>query len=123
MGWYLTSYSENHTQILLASIAAALVCGAGNTLNDFLDIEADKLNHPNRPLPRGALPPYIAVLATAILNLTALIIGFKINFPVLGIIIFAIILLILYNFRLKKIPLVGNLSVSILGGATFIVGG
>ena len=123
IGWYLTSFSENHSIVVLASIAAALVCGAGNSLNDFLDIETDKLNHPERPLPRGDLPPYIAVLAAIIFNITAIILGLMINFPVLIIIILAIVLLFLYNFRLKKMPLVGNLAVSILSGATFLVGG
>jgi len=69
IGWYLTSYSENHSIVILASVAAALVCGAGNSLNDYLDIETDKLNHPKRPLPRGDLPPYIAVLTTIIFNM------------------------------------------------------
>lgn len=123
IGWYLSSYSEDHTAVILASIAAALVCGAGNTLNDYLDIEADKLNHPERPLPKGALPPYIAVLTTIIFNVIAIILGFFINLPVLLIIIVAIILLFLYNFKLKKMPLFGNLIVSILSGGIFLVGG
>jgi len=123
IGWYLTSYSENHSIVILASVAAALVCGAGNSLNDYLDIETDKLNHPKRPLPRGDLPPYIAVLTTIIFNIIAVIIGLMINLPVFIIIVLAIILLFLYNFKLKKKPLVGNLSVSVLSGAVFLVGG
>ncbi|MCP4706030.1 MAG: UbiA family prenyltransferase, partial [candidate division Zixibacteria bacterium] len=123
IGWYLTSFTDNHTIVILASIASALVCGAGNSLNDYLDIEADKLNHPERPLPKGDLPPYIAILTMIIFNAVAIILGFMINFPVLVIIITAILLLFLYNFKLKKMPLVGNLIVSILGGALFLVGG
>jgi geranylgeranylglycerol-phosphate geranylgeranyltransferase len=124
MGWYLTSSdSPHHLKILLASVAAALVCGAGNTLNDYLDIKADRANHPNRPLPRGDLPPYLAVLTTFIFNIIAIAIGFLIDWSVLLIIVCAIVLLVLYNFKLKKMPLVGNLAVSVLGGATFIVGG
>ncbi|MCP4706608.1 MAG: UbiA family prenyltransferase [candidate division Zixibacteria bacterium] len=123
IGWYLTSFTDNHTTVILASIASALVCGAGNSLNDYLDINADKLNHPERPLPKGDLPPYIAILTMIIFNIIAIILGFMINFPVLVIIITAILLLFLYNFKLKKMPLVGNLIVSILGGALFLVGG
>ncbi len=123
MGWYLTSDSPYHLKIILGSIAGALVCGAGNALNDYLDIEADRINHPNRPLPKGELPPYLAILTTIIFNIIAIIIGFLINWSVLLIIICAIALLVLYNFRLKKMPLVGNMAVSALGGATFMVGG
>ncbi len=123
IGWYLSSYSDNHETVILASIAAALVCGAGNSLNDYLDIEADKLNHPERPLPQGDLPPYIAVLTTIIFNVIAIILALMINIPILIIILLAILLLFLYNFKLKKMPLIGNLIVSILSGAIFLAGG
>lgn len=123
IGWYLTSFSENHSIIIMASIAAALVCGAGNSMNDYLDIETDKMNHPERPLPKGDLPPYIAVLTTIVFNVIAIILGFLVNLSVLIMILLAILLLFLYNFKLKKMPLIGNLIVSILSGSIFLVGG
>jgi len=62
-------------------------------------------------------------LTTIIFNVIAIILGLFINLPVLLIIIVAIILLFLYNFKLKKMPLAGNLIVSILSGGIFLVGG
>ena len=43
--------------ILAASIAGALIAGGGNAINDFFDQKIDKINRPERPLPRGALSP------------------------------------------------------------------
>jgi geranylgeranylglycerol-phosphate geranylgeranyltransferase len=41
----------------LGLVLAILYQGAGVTLNDYYDIEVDKLNAPNRPLPSGRLSP------------------------------------------------------------------
>ncbi len=42
-------------KILLAALSAALTAGAGNIINDIYDIEADKINHPERPLAKGII--------------------------------------------------------------------
>ncbi len=122
MGWFLSNRLVIGIDIYLASLAAALVCGAGNALNDFLDVEADRLNHPERPLPRGELPLFLAVLVMLVFNIIAIILALIINIPVLIIVLGAVVLLIVYNFNLKKQPVWGNLSVSLLGAATFITG-
>lgn len=123
LGGYLANGGGKSVEIFLASLSAALVCGGGNAVNDYLDIESDRLNHPNRPFPKGDLPPYLAILTASIFNIAAIIIAATINSAILTIVVGSIILLTAYNFRLKKLPLMGNLIISILGGATFIVGG
>lgn len=122
LGGYLTAAYIHDYKLTLAALAAALVCGAGNAVNDFLDIEADKINHPLRPLPRGDLPLYIAILIAAAFNIAALVLAALINWAVLGVVFIAIIVLLAYNFSLKKMPLWGNLAVSVLGGLTFLAG-
>ncbi len=122
MGWYLAGDAIFTTRIYLSSIAAALVCGAGNAINDFIDIKTDLINHPTRPLPAGEIPAYSAILIGIIFNLTAVILAILVNWRVFGIVIFAIVLLFIYNTVLKRLPLLGNISVSLLGGLTFITG-
>ena len=39
----------------LASIAVFLIIGGGNSINDYFDVEIDKINRPNRPVPTGAV--------------------------------------------------------------------
>jgi geranylgeranylglycerol-phosphate geranylgeranyltransferase len=123
IGGYLSSITGKDIEIYLASLAAGLVCGAGNALNDYVDREADRLNHPSRPLPAGDLPAHTALLTAVLFDIIAVVAASLVNLWVLGIIVAWVILLILYNVRLKGVPLVGNIVVSILGGSTFIAGG
>lgn len=43
--------------IIVAAIAASLIAGGGNAINDYFDIKIDKINRPKRPLARGAITP------------------------------------------------------------------
>ncbi|MGI0068285.1 MAG: UbiA family prenyltransferase, partial [Thermoplasmata archaeon] len=39
--------------VVLAAFSTACVTAAGNVLNDVLDVDTDRTNHPDRPLVRG----------------------------------------------------------------------
>jgi len=123
VGGYLAGSEFYSDAIVLASISVGLVCGAGNAFNDFLDIESDKINHPQRPLAKGDLPSYYAILLMLVLTTVAVGIALIVSFKFALIVVISSGLLIAYNFKLKKIPIVGNLVISILSGMTFIVGG
>jgi geranylgeranylglycerol-phosphate geranylgeranyltransferase len=124
LGGYLSgSYNYANSNLFWACLAIALICGAGNAHNDYLDIEVDKVNHPRRPLPMGELPPYVAMLTAFVLSFFGIIAAIVAGLPVLAAIILYIISLALYNSHLKRFPLWGNLTVSVMGGATFLVGG
>jgi len=122
LGGYLSGVPGENLYLHLASIAAGLVCAGGNALNDFMDVEPDRINHPNRPLPSGKLPLYSALISHIVLNIFAIAIAVFINRFVFIAVIGAILLLGLYNSGLKKTALAGNILISILGGLTFIVG-
>ncbi len=122
LGGYLSGLEGGEIRLLLASIAAALVCGAGNALNDYLDIEVDRVNHPGRVLPSGQLEPYYAIIAMIVLNIAAITLGAMVNIWCLIVVLGAMVLLAVYNIKLKKAPVWGNLTVSLLSGATFAAG-
>jgi len=123
LGAYLTNGGTGEFEIYFASLAAALVCGGGNALNDYLDIESDRINHPRRPLASGDLPPFMAIIMALAMDIAAIISAAAVNLIVLIIVALSIILLAVYNFSFKKTALLGNLIISVLGGMTFIVGG
>ncbi len=122
VGWYLAGSGE-WRYAYLASLAVALVCGAGNALNDFLDIDNDRINHPHRPLPQDELNPASALIVFVLFNFIAILLGLMVNAAVTVTIIAGILLLVIYNLLLKRLLFWGNLAVSLLGGATFLVGG
>lgn len=123
-------------QLVLAGTTTFLVTSAGNVLNDYLDREGDKLNHPDRPLPKGEVTPgevrrfSIALFVLSVVPLVALaIIGaWRSLVQPLSIAETALIwagavaLLLGYELRWKARGLVGNLAVALLTGAVFLFG-
>ena len=109
--------------LFLGFISGFFISGSALILNDYFDLEVDRINAPNRPLPAGVIsPPEVIVLtivATFIGIAAAAIIG--IYALILGIILW--IIGVLYNWKLKETGLPGNLMVSFSVAATFILGG
>jgi len=123
VGWYLAPDTGREPLNRLAMMAAFFVCGFGNIINDIRDIEIDRIAHPRRALPSGAVSLERArSLAFAFLVVVfALLIG--LNGAERIIIIVGLILVVHYNLKLKHTPYWGNLTVSILAGLTFVMGG
>lgn len=107
----------------LAALATFLVTASSNAWNDYLDIEIDRINRPDRVLPAGHLQPRTALIFS--LSLAALSLAFTaaINPTALYIALFSNVLLFLYSWRLKSTVLLGNLSVALISALTVIFGG
>jgi len=102
-------------------LAVATILAGGNVMNDLVDLEIDRVNRPNRPLPRGLIAPRAAKFYAGLLFLMGIWAAAEINSTALliaggG----AVPLLILYNLWAKRQPFVGNLIVSLLLGLVFI---
>jgi geranylgeranylglycerol-phosphate geranylgeranyltransferase len=110
-------------KIIFAAFSAALTLSAGNIINDIKDIEIDKVNHPERPLITGKITVSQAKAEYVSLSFIALLFSFFINLPAFVIVLSATVLLLLYSYYFKMIPILGNLIVSILTGLVFIYGG
>ncbi len=109
--------------VLLAALSASLTAGAGNVINDIWDYETDSINKPDRPLPSGKVTKKAALNLYFSLILISLVSAEVLGWVVLGIVILAHLLLLIYSIGLKKIPLLGNFVVSFLTGFVFIFGG
>ena len=109
--------------LLFAALSAALITAGGNALNDLCGITEDRINKPHRPLPSGRLSPSIARLEMGIFLLAGILLALPLPTPAIAIALTAIASLIFYNIYLKRVPLVGNLTISALGGLAFLYGG
>lgn len=107
----------------MAALAAFLVCAAGNIINDLVDTEIDRINRPERVLVRGALSRGYATGLAIAMNVLAIAVAATVNWAVTAVVVLAIALLTLYNFRLKRTVLTGNTLVALLGALTFVTGG
>ncbi len=121
LGWALPDY---YPEVIISSLSVFLVTSGGNILNDVVDIETDRINHPERPLPGGRMSKKFALSYMLILFVIAPIIsGIWLNRFAFLIVILAEILLILYEFRAKRYGISGNIIIGLLVGLIFVFGG
>jgi geranylgeranylglycerol-phosphate geranylgeranyltransferase len=112
--------------LALAAASTALVTAGGNVLNDILDREGDRTNHPDRPLVTGAISVPTARLLCGALFLAGVVLGIvvAVREPWVGVILaMAVAALLGYEFVLKARGFVGNLVVAWLTGLVFLYGG
>ena len=122
LGAYLQTLTPQKPDIYLIALAAMFLCAAGNSLNDSLDIAPDRINHPERPLPSGDLSSASANIITLIFSLLSLICSIALPFRGMVMIMAMLVALVWYNYYLKRIPIVGNLIVALLGAVTVVAG-
>ncbi|WP_394743102.1 geranylgeranylglycerol-phosphate geranylgeranyltransferase [Natronococcus roseus] len=109
--------------VLLAALVTVLATAAGNTINDYFDIETDQINNPDRPIPRGAVAPSTALGSSIVLFVAAGALALLLPLFATAIALLNIVLLVAYTEVFKGMPGVGNAVVAYLGGSTFLLGG
>lgn len=121
MSAYILDDFENSLIKYYTLIVVVCYTGAANVFNDYCDYEIDLINQPQRPLSRGLLTINEAFIFSIILfflgSLVSLFLPFKAIFLSVGV---ALPLMIIYSLKLKGIPLIGNVVVSIILGLSFI---
>jgi geranylgeranylglycerol-phosphate geranylgeranyltransferase len=103
--------------------AAFLITGAGNAINDYFDVETDKLNRPKRPIPSGRVSRNSSLAFSVILFIAGILISALTNFLTFGIAIANSLLLVVYSWSLQHKTFFGNFTVAYLTGSTFLFGG
>jgi len=107
-----------------AAIAATMLAtGAGNAINDYFDREIDRINQPDRPIPRGAVSPRGALAFSLALFVGAIALALTLPRLALAIAAVNLLALIAYTKLFKGLPGVGNAVVAYLGGSAFLFGG
>ncbi len=109
---------------VIVYLVVGLIFAGGNVLNDFVDVASDKIAHPRRPLPTGAIPRKSALILGLMLTGFGIILNFA-GLRFYGLIptliaVFATALLLFYDFLGSRIPLLGNLIIAVLAGTVFI---
>lgn len=110
--------------VLVASVTVFLVTSGGNIINDIVDVESDRVNHPKRPLVMGTISMHQARLFAAAVFAAGLLLSLIfVSLTAFLVVVLAESLLVGYELSLKKKGFIGNVSVSILVGLIFIFGG
>lgn len=112
--------------VALAAASTACVTAGGNVLNDVLDLEVDRTNHPDRPLVTGAIGFETARGMVVALFLAGLIVALPViaAAPLVGALFaLAVLTIVAYEFGLKARGFAGNLAVALLTALVFLYGG
>ncbi|MFX1510639.1 MAG: geranylgeranylglycerol-phosphate geranylgeranyltransferase [Promethearchaeota archaeon] len=105
--------------LILTALTYIFLAAAGNVINDIYDLEVDKVNRPDRPLPSGQISLQQAKIWTVILILLSLLFSFlTVPYSFIGIwtvLIAALFALVglLYAAKGKVMGIWGNFTVAI----------
>jgi len=116
---YLSKGNLSNSEFIFLSLSIILIAAGGYIINDLFDIEADKINKPHKVFVTKTISIKHAWISYFLLSLLGISIGIYISFVksvgVLSIyFISSSIGLFIYSKYLKKLPLVGNLLISLL---------
>lgn len=104
--------------ISIFSISASIL-----VLNDYFDVETDRINAPDRPIPANIVTKTEALLFSLFLVALGLLLGYLTGVIAFATVVILLIVGFLYNRKFKKSGLFGNMMVSFSVGMTFIYGG
>ena len=121
--WIAGAGDSHWLVVLLAGLTGALVAAGANAINDVFDIEIDRINRPNRPLPRGSLRSAEARRMWLLVSLAAIGINIFLNMAAFLIVVLSVAILYVYSSKLKRTVLLGNLVIGLMTGLAFIYGG
>jgi len=110
-------------QAVFAFAVAVLICGGGNAINDYCDRKIDAINRPERPIPSGRLKAGHALVIGRSLFMMGVLLAIPLGAPCVTLAILNSMILAFYAAELKRLGLVGNLTVGYLVGSTFLFGG
>ncbi len=97
-----------------------LVSAGAFALNDYFDVETDKLNKKKTPIVSGEITKNNALLISIMLLIVGIIISLPLGIYAFSIAIIFAILSVLYNSKLKDVALVGNIIISMSMAIVFI---
>ena len=106
----------------IAALALLLIVSFGFVINDYADVELDRLSKPERSLPSGRVTLAQARLLAALTATAALLLSGWLAKPLQLLIWSNLLLTTAYAFWLKRTLLLGNLTIAYLNSSVIIFG-
>ena len=104
-------------------VSTLAIAAGGYVINDYYDIKIDLVNKPDRVVIGSRLKRRKALLGHSALNFIGIALGFFISWKLALVNIIAASWLWLYSNQLKRLPLIGNISVAILTALAILLVG
>lgn len=120
---FITGTIRPLPNVLLACFSAAAIAIAANAINDYFDVDIDRINKPHRPLPVGKISIRAAKRFALVFFGSGIGLALLISPASLVLATISALLLYWYSQKFKRTPLWGNIIVSLATGMAFIYGG
>jgi len=118
-----TSVLSHPLLVLFSFLSVVFLEGSVFALNDYVDVDIDRENKRiDRPLVSGIVSPTVALILFLLFFPLSLVFAFLINLLCFMIVVITGFLSIAYDFKLKKIKLVGNFYIAYTMAIPFVFG-
>lgn len=111
------------TEMLLLTFSTLCIAAAGYIINDYYDIKIDTVNKPERVVVGRLLRRRVALGAHFVLNITGIALGAWLSLKIAFVSFWAGFFLWLYSNQLKRLPLVGNVTIALLAAVSVLMVG
>jgi len=123
MGAFISGTIQPLEKVVLACISGSLIMAGGNVINDYFDVEIDRVNKSFRPLPSNIVTAKGALSFTIILFALGVFLSIFIFPSAVFVAAITSIGLFFYSAKLKQTVFLGNIAVSLFSASAFIYGG
>lgn len=113
-------------EVLLGALAAACLNAASNAINQIYDLEIDRINKPDRPLPSGTINLREAWIFTLVCYVLTFLLAALVNRWFFIIVLFTSLITYAYSgppFRTKRFGILANVTIAIPRGCLLVVAG
>ena len=110
----------------IGAASAAILNAASNIINQYFDLEIDRINKPKRPLPSGRISIRAAWIFTILLYIASFVTAAMVNVQFLLIVLFTAVVTYAYSgppFRTKRWGILANLTIALPRGCLLMVAG
>ena len=119
---YITGNNVSIFSLIIALTSIVFLTSGGNIINDFFDIETDRINKPLRPLVMHNYNLKFIYVLSIVFLLIGIFLPLLLSVKAFIISLIAGVFLYFYSKNFKRLPIIGNLVISILSGLLFLYG-
>ena len=121
---FIVKYNGPTSFVIFSVLVVMFYTAGANTLNDYFDYKIDKINRPDRAISSGLVLRNHALIFSLFAFIIGTLFALQLNknsqLVSIGI---SLPLIIGYNAKLKKFPLIGNIVVALILSLSFIYAG
>ena len=108
------------------TLSTIFIAAGGYIINDLFDVHCDRINKPLKTLIGNSISKKTGLILYIFFTIIGLVLGIFLSIQTknqLGFLVFPsiILLLFLYSYQLQKLPLIGNVVVSVLVASNILI--